>query len=79
MRILADAKYGDEPVVAGESAVAGLAALILSASDQDSRNRLGLTSDSNVLLFGTEGATDPEVYLRIVGRSADVVKAVAAA
>ena len=78
MRILADAQFGDEPVVAGESAVAGLAGLILAAGDPSSRAKLALGPDSVVLLFGTEGATDPEVYQRIVGRSADVVKAAAA-
>jgi diaminopropionate ammonia-lyase len=78
MRILADARFGDEPVVAGESAVAGLAGLVLAASDAASRASLALGPDSVVLLFGTEGATDPEVYQRIVGRSADVVKAAAA-
>jgi diaminopropionate ammonia-lyase len=78
MRILADARFGDEPVVAGESAVAGLAGFALAASDAVSRARLSLGPDSVVLLFGTEGATDPEVYQKIVGRPADVVKAAAA-
>lgn len=78
MRILADASFGDAPVVAGESAVAGLAGLLLAASDQGSRASLALGSESVVLLFGTEGATDPDVYRRIVGRPAEVVKAAAA-
>jgi len=77
MRILADSKYGDDPVVAGESAVAGLAGLILAATDAGSRNRLGLGPDSTVLLFGTEGATDPEMYQRIVGRAPGAVKVAA--
>jgi diaminopropionate ammonia-lyase len=28
---------------------------------------LGLEPESQVLLFGTEGATDPELYARLVG------------
>lgn len=55
------------PVVAGESAVAGLAALLLAARDPLARTSLGLAPDSRVLLFGTEGATDAEVYARLVG------------
>jgi diaminopropionate ammonia-lyase len=55
------------PVVAGESAVAGLAALLLAASEPFARAALGLEADSRVLLFGTEGATDPAVYARLVG------------
>jgi diaminopropionate ammonia-lyase len=74
MRLLADGRFGDAPVVAGESAVAGLAGLLLAASDRDARRRLDLRPDSRVLVFGTEGATDPDVYRRIVGRApAEVV------
>ena len=75
MRLLADGVGGDAPLVAGESAVAGLAGLIGAACDPELRARLGLTSESRVLLFGTEGATDPEVYQEIVGRSAEAVAA----
>jgi diaminopropionate ammonia-lyase len=57
------------PVVAGESAVAGLAALLLASRDPFARTALGLTPESRVLVFGTEGATDPELYERLVGGS----------
>ncbi len=73
MRLLAAGPCVDEPMVAGESAVAGLAAFLLAAADADARRRLDLRPDSIVLVFGTEGATDPEVYRRIVGRSAEEV------
>jgi diaminopropionate ammonia-lyase len=53
-------------IVAGESAVAGLAALLLAMQEPYARAALGLGADSRVLLFGTEGATDPEVYDRLV-------------
>jgi diaminopropionate ammonia-lyase len=49
-------------IVIGESGVAGLAGLLLAASDPAAREMLGLTPASRVLLFGTEGATDPDVY-----------------
>ncbi|MBR0682545.1 diaminopropionate ammonia-lyase [Roseomonas eburnea] len=55
------------PVVAGESAVAGLAALLLAAQEPFARAALGLEEASRILLFGTEGATDPQVYARLVG------------
>ncbi|MCO6414925.1 diaminopropionate ammonia-lyase [Siccirubricoccus sp. KC 17139] len=54
-------------VVAGESAVAGLAGLLLAAREGFGRAALGLEEDSRVLLFGTEGATDPELYAKLVG------------
>jgi diaminopropionate ammonia-lyase len=53
-------------IVAGESGVAGLAALLLAAADPATRAALGLDGDSRVLLFSTEGATDPELYARLV-------------
>ncbi len=74
MIMLADGRYGDGPLVAGESAVAGLAGLLAAAADSDGRAKLGLDKNSRVVLFGTEGDTDPEVYRRIVGRSAAAVR-----
>jgi diaminopropionate ammonia-lyase len=62
MRVLARRR---PPVVAGESAVAGLAGLLLAGRDPLSRAMLGLDAQSRVLLFGTEGATDPELYARL--------------
>lgn len=73
MRLLAEGRYDDRPIVAGESAVAGLAGLLLAAREKDARQRLALDRESTVLVFGTEGATDPEAYRRIVGRSAQQV------
>lgn len=61
MRLLAR-----EGMVAGESGVAGLAALLLAAADPAARAALGLGPDSRVLLFSTEGATDPDLYRRLV-------------
>jgi diaminopropionate ammonia-lyase len=62
MRLLAR-----QGIVAGESGVAGLAALLLAAADPAARATLNLGPDSRVLLFSTEGATDPELYKRLVG------------
>jgi len=73
MRLLADGTYGDAPLVAGESAVAGLAGLLCAAGDPKVRKTLGLTSDSRILLFGTEGATDPVIYEKIVGYPASAI------
>ena len=54
-------------IIAGESGVAGLAGFLLAAADPAARETLGLRADSRVLLFSTEGATDPELYHRLVG------------
>jgi diaminopropionate ammonia-lyase len=73
MRLLADAPFGDPTVVGGESGVAGLAAALLALRDESARERLGITESSRILTIGTEGATDPEVYERLAGRSPDDV------
>jgi diaminopropionate ammonia-lyase len=49
-------------VAIGESGVAGLAGLLLAAAHPAAREKLRLARDSRVLLFGTEGVTDPVVY-----------------
>ncbi len=64
----------DRGIVGGESGVAGLAALELAARDPAMREALGLDPASRVLLFGTEGATDPELYAALVGRTAAAVE-----
>jgi diaminopropionate ammonia-lyase len=74
MRRLASPQAGDPPLVAGESAVAGLAGLVAAMADPGARAALGLGPGSQVLLFGTEGDTDPDLYAEIVGRTADEVR-----
>ncbi len=73
MKRLAHPKGDDGPIVAGESAVAGLAGLMAAAADEEARESLGLGPDSRVLVFGTEGDTDPELYQEIVGMDAAAV------
>lgn len=75
MRLLADGVGGDPPIVAGESGCAAVAGLIAAALDPELRDRLGLDAGARVLAIGSEGATDPEVYERAVGRPAEAVLA----
>ncbi len=74
MQLLASGKAG-ATIVGGESGVAGLAGLIVAATQSDWRQTLGLDRASRVLLFGSEGDTDPDLYARIVGRTGDAVRA----
>lgn len=71
MRALARPQGGDPAVVAGESAVAGLAGLIAALSDPQAAALLGLDATARVLVFGTEGDTDPQLYQQLVGLSGD--------
>lgn len=53
-------------IEAGESAVAGLAGLVAAADDVELAHRLEIGPTSRVLLFGTEGATDPIIHRRLI-------------
>jgi diaminopropionate ammonia-lyase len=63
---MAMGKCSDQTIEAGESAVAGIAALMEIKDNAEIKAALGLNSESRILLFGTEGATDPELYKEIV-------------
>ncbi|WP_421703060.1 diaminopropionate ammonia-lyase [Aliiroseovarius sp.] len=63
VRLLAQ---GSPKVEAGESAVAGLAAVIAACQDADLRAKLGLDARARVLLIGSEGVTDPDIFAAIM-------------
>ena len=79
MRLLAHPLGSDPVIVAGESAVAGVAAAVAACQDPAARQALGLTAESRLLFFGTEGATDPQLYEALVGEPAEAVAARAGA
>ena len=74
MRRLAEGTV-DPPVVAGESAVAGICGLAAMLQDPNVSCQLSLGPHSRVLVFGTEGDSDPETYTKLVGRSSQDVRA----
>lgn len=75
MRLLAHPLGSDPVIVAGESAVAGVAAAIAASQSDAARQTLGLNADSRILFFGSEAATDPALYEQLVGESAEAVAA----
>ena len=68
MQWLASGDGGAPTIEAGESAVAGLAALSLAKKSAAQFDALQLSDDSRVLILGTEGATDMEIYRQLVGQ-----------
>ena len=69
MRMLAAPFKGDPQVVSGESGAATFGALATIMKDESYRElrlELGLNQDSKVLMFSTEGDTDPDRYKTIV-------------
>ena len=69
-RAIASVWFFNSAIVAGESGGAGLAGLVQVAGDPAMRAQLGLNAASRVLVFNTEGATDPARYLELVGLAA---------
>jgi diaminopropionate ammonia-lyase len=71
VRLLAAPLDGDPIIEAGESAIAGLAALIVARKDSVLSATLGLDAQSRVLLIGSEGVTDRAIFNMIMeGRDA---------
>jgi diaminopropionate ammonia-lyase len=73
MRALARPAAGEPAIVAGETGGTGLAALLAARDRPDLRATLQLDERSRVLLLGSEGDTDPRIYLEVVGRTAEEV------
>lgn len=74
MRMLSAPFKGDPQVISGESGAApfGLLASIMTMDEYKGlREHLGLDRDSKVLLFSTEGDTDPDRYKQIVWEGKD--------
>ena len=69
MRMLAAPIKGDVPVTSGESGAAPfgvLAEIMTNPAYADLKEALSLNKESKVLLFSTEGDTDPDRYKEIV-------------
>ncbi|MCZ6487417.1 MAG: diaminopropionate ammonia-lyase, partial [Gammaproteobacteria bacterium] len=66
MQLLARGFDGDPAIEAGESAVAGLAALISAQNNPQQVQQLELDQNSRIFILGTEGATDPELYRQLI-------------
>ena len=69
MRMLAAPVKGDPKVVSGESGAVGMGVISTIMQDdeyKELRDALELNRDSKVLMFSTEGDTDPDKYKKIV-------------
>ncbi|WP_120499664.1 diaminopropionate ammonia-lyase [Roseovarius sp. EL26] len=66
VRLLANNEASQAPINAGESAVAGLAGMIWAASHVQGRQDFMLDANSRVVLIGSEGVTDPNVFEQIM-------------
>lgn len=73
MRMLAAPVKGDTPVTSGESGAVSMgliASLMEGDTYKDLREAVGLDENSRVIMFSTEGDTDPDNYRAIVWNGA---------
>ena len=63
MRYLAQSQHGLE---AGECSASGFIALMTILQNQELASQIQMDHTSNIVLFGTEGATDKKLYHHII-------------
>lgn len=72
MKVLAEDSE-DVPVVIGESSAGSMGLVMQLEKDQELREKLGVDENSQLVLFALEGATDPELYKKYVGKTPEEV------
>jgi diaminopropionate ammonia-lyase len=68
MKLLGNASFSEESIIAGENAAPGVISLIASCEDETIKTKIELNENSNVLIFGCEGDTDQEMYQKLVNQ-----------
>ena len=68
MKLLGNAIFSNEKIIAGENSAPGVISLIASCEDEKIKDKLGLDMDSNILVIGCEGDTDQEMYQKLINQ-----------
>ena len=68
MKLLGNANFSDEKVIAGENSTPGVISLISSCENGKIKEKMQLNKNSNVLLIGCEGDTDKEMYQKLINQ-----------
>jgi len=68
MKLLGNASFSDEKIIAGENSAPGVISLITCCEDDKIKEKLQLNKDSNILLIGCEGDTDQEMYQKLINQ-----------
>ena len=66
VKYLANKEFSDEKIIGGECSTPGIASLIGLSNDHETRKKISLNENSNVLLFGCEGDADEELYQKLL-------------
>jgi len=68
MKLLGNANFSDEKIIAGENSTPGVISLISSCENVEIKEKMQLNKSSNVLLIGCEGDTDKEMYQKLINQ-----------
>ena len=68
MKLLGNASFSDEKIIAGENSAPGVISLITICEDEKLKESLKLNKDSNILLIGCEGDTDQAMYQKLINQ-----------
>tara|TARA_B100001057_G_scaffold269315_1_gene269476 strand:+ start:1837 stop:2964 length:1128 start_codon:yes stop_codon:yes gene_type:complete len=66
MKLLKNASFSKDEIIAGENSVPGIISLIAICKDEKIKDKVQLNKNSNVLLIGCEGDTDEEIYHKLI-------------
>ena len=68
MKLLGNANFSNEKIIAGENSTPGVISLISSCENEEIKEKMQLNKNSNVLLIGCEGDTDKEMYQKLINQ-----------
>ena len=68
MKLLGNASFSDDKIIAGENSAPGVISLITSCEDDKIKEKIELNKDSNVMLIGCEGDTDQAMYQKLINQ-----------
>jgi len=68
MKLLGNASFSKEKIIAGENSAPGVISLITSCEDEKIKEKIGLNKNSNVMLIGCEGDTDQKMYQKLINQ-----------
>ncbi len=68
MKLLGNANFSNEKIIAGENSAPGVISLITICEDEKIKENLKLNKASNILLIGCEGDTDQAMYQKLINQ-----------
>ncbi len=68
MKLLGNASFSNEKIIAGENSAPGVISLIASCEDEKIKEKIKLYKESNILIIGCEGDTDQTMYQKLINQ-----------